>query len=154
MKYNTDIKGRKEDYNENNAMIRKNYSQMNSKEIKYLFDRIKGLNINSMRITVHAIEKNLLSLEQIKNSLIKNNFDIIDFNYFIDTKEQRIMVRLKNIYKIIGKNGKEEKCFIKVVISLTDNKIITIWGTKVKDEEERQRNICTRYTNFNILSLK
>lgn len=154
MRYNTDVKGRKEDYNENNSMIRKNYSQMNNKEIKYLFDRIKGLNIKSMRITVHAIEKKLLSLEQIKNSLIKDNFDIIDFNYFIDTKEQRIMIRLKNIYRIIGKNGKEEKCFIKVVISLTDNKIITVWGTKVKDEEERQRNICTRYTNFNILSLK
>ena len=154
MRYNTNIKGRKEDYNENNAMIRKNYSQMNNKEIKYLFDRIKSLNINSTRITAHAIEKKLLSLEQIKNNLIKNNFDIIDFNYFIDTKEQRIMIRLKNIYRIIGKNGREEKCFIKVVISLTDNKIITIWGTKVKDEEERQRNICTRYTNFNILSLK
>ena len=85
MKYNTNIKGRKKDYNENNSMIRKNYSQMNSKEIKHLFDRIKGLDINSMKITVHAIEKNLLSLEQIKNSLIKDNFDILIGKNIIQT---------------------------------------------------------------------
>ena len=154
MKYNTNIKGRKEDYNDNNSMIRKNYKQMNSREIKYLFDKIKGLNINSMKITRHAIEKDLLSLEQIKNSLIKDNFDIIDFDYFLDTKEQRIMVRLKKTYMITGINNKEDKCFIKIVLSLTDNKIVTIWANKVKDEENKQMNLNTRYCNINILSLK
>ena len=154
MRYNTNIKGRKKDYDNNNSMMRKNYKQMSSREIKYLFNKIKGLDINLMGITGHAIEKNLLSLEQIKNSLLKNDFDIIDFNYFLDTKEQRIMIRLKKTYMITGINNKEDKCYIKIVLSLTDNKIVTIWANKVKDEENKQMNLSTRYCNINILSLK
>ena len=43
---------------------------------------------------------------------------------------------------------------MKVVISITDNRIVTVWGNKVSGEKEKQKNLNTRYTNINILSLK
>ena len=60
----------------------------------------------------------------------------------------------KKIYMITGMDNKEDKCYIKIVLSLTDNKIVTIWANKVKDEENKQMNLSTRYCNINILSLK
>ena len=71
------------------------------------------------------------------------------------TKEERIMFRTKNEYEIKNNEGIGEKCYYKIVISLTNNCIVTIWANRVADEKMKQNNLKNRYmTNFDIINKK
>lgn len=137
----------------NEGLIRKNIKFMNETEIKYLKSMIKG--IDWLKISKHAEEKQLLNVMEIKRIIKAKSYEIIDYNYFINSKEERVMVRTKNIYKIKNQNGKIEECYCKIVISLKSNCIVTMWANRVADEERKQNNLNTRYyENFDIINKK
>lgn len=137
----------------NEGLIRKNIRFMNEEEIRYLKSMIK--NINWLNISKHAEEKQLLSVMDIKRIIKTKTYEIIDYNYNISSKEERVMVRTKNIYKVKNHNGKIEDCYCKIVISLKTHCIITIWANRVVDEEYKQNNLNTRYyEKFDIINKK
>ena len=143
---NKDCKG-------NKGMIRKNIKHMNAEEVKYLKGKIR--NTNNLKLTYHAQEKNLIPLNDIKESIKDKRYSIIDYNYNISDKEERIVLRTKNKYQIKNTNGIAEECYIKFVISLTNNTIVTVWANKVIDEEYKQNNLKNRYyENFDIINKK
>lgn len=137
----------------NEGMIRKNIKHMNDEEVKYLKGKIK--NMNNLNLTHHAEEKNLIPLTDIKEAIKNKRYAIIDYNYNIGNKEERIVLRTKNRYQVKNANGKSEECYIKFVISLTNKTIVTVWANKVADEEHKQNNLRNRYyENFDIINRK
>lgn len=154
MIYDTRIHNNKNAYKGKN-MVRKNYKNFNNKEKKYLKNMIDNIDIDNINITNHAIRKNLLNVNTIKNILKNDRYDIIDYNFFIDNKEERILLRTKNIYDVKNTNNKVEICYIKIVISITNNTIITTWANKVEDEEKKQESLCNNYyEKFDIINKK
>lgn len=152
MKYNLNKLGDKK-CKGNEGLIRKNIKFMNETEIKYLKSMIKG--IDWLNISKHAEEKQLLNVMEIKKIIQTKSYEIIDYNYIINSKEERVMVRTKNIYEIKNQNGKIEECYCKIVISLKTHCIITMWANRVVDEEYKQNNLNTRYyENFDIINKK
>lgn len=152
LRYNLDKKGNKK-CEGNKGMIRKNIKHMNKEEMLYINSMIKS--IKWFYITKHAEEKQLLSIMDVKKIIEDKKYQIIDYNYHIDTKEERVMLRTKSKYKIKDNNGKLEECYCKIVISLTTHYIVTIWANKVIDEERKQNNITTRYyEKFDIINKK
>ena len=114
-----------------------------------------ALDSKKIDITDHATEKNLLSKNEIKKILKDKSFKIIDYNYNLKTKEERVLVRSREEYLI--KNHKEEKeqVYIKVVISITNNMIITQWANDIEGEKEKNNNCITNYIdNFDIINKK
>lgn len=154
MIYDTRIHNNKNAY-EGKNMVRKNYKNFNNKEKKYLKNMIDNIDIDNINITNHAIRKNLLNVNTIKNILKNDRYDIIDYNFFIDNKEERILLRTKNIYDVKNTNNKVEICYIKIVISITNNTIITTWANKVEDEGKKQESLCNNYyEKFDIINKK
>lgn len=154
MIYDTRIHNNKKTY-EGKNMVRKNYKNFNNKEKKYLKNMIDNIDIDNINITNHAIRKNLLNVNTIKNILKNDRYDIIDYNFFIDNKEERILLRTKNIYDVKNINNKVEVCYIKIVISITNNTIITTWANKVEDEGKKQESLCNNYyEKFDIINKK
>ena len=154
MIYDTRIHNNKK-ANEGKNMVRKNYKNFNNKEKKYLKNMIDNIDIDNINITNHAIRKNLLNVNTIKNILKNDRYDIIDYNFFIDNKEERILLRTKNVYDVKNTNNKVEVCYIKIVISITNNTIITTWANKVEDEEKKQESLCNNYyEKFDIINKK
>ena len=152
MKYNLNKQGNK-NCRGNEGMIRKNIKDMEEKEIEYLKNIIK--NLNDLTITNHALEKNLIVANEIQDIIKTKNYKIIDYNYNMITKEERIMFRTKNEYEIKNNEGIGEKCYCKIVISLTNNCIVTIWANRVADEKMKQNNLKNRYiSNFDIINKK
>ena len=65
------------------------------------------------------------------------------------------MFRTKDEYKIQNNEGIVEKCYCKIVISITNNCIVTIWANRVSDEKMKQNNLKNRYiSNFDIINKK
>ena len=152
MNYNLNKQGNK-NCRGNEGMIRKNIKNMKKNEIEYLKNIIK--NLNDLTITAHALEKNLITLDKIQEIIRTKNYKIIDYNYNMITKEERIMFRTKNEYEIKNNEGIGEKCYCKIVISLTNNCIVTKWANRVADEKMKQNNLKNRYmTNFDIINKK
>ena len=137
----------------NEGMIRKNIKDMKKNEIEYLKNIMK--NLNDLTITNHALEKNLITANEIQEIIRIKNYKIIDYNYNMITKEERIMFRTKNEYEIKNNEGIGEKCYCKIVISITNNCIVTIWMNRVTDEKMKQNNLKNRYmANFDIINKK
>lgn len=152
MKYNLNKMGDKK-CKGNEGVIRKNIKFMNKTEIEYLKSMIKDINL--LKISKHAEEKQLLNIMDIEKIIKTKSYEIIDYNYNISNKEERVMFRTKSIYKIKNENGKIEDCYCKIVISLKTYYIITMWANKVIDEEYKQNNLTTRYyENFDIINKK
>ena len=152
MNYNLNKQGNK-NCKGNEGMIRKNIKDMEKNEIEYLKNIMK--NLNDLTITNHALEKNLITANEIQEIIRIKNYKIIDYNYNMITKEERIMFRTKNEYEIKNNEGIGEKCYCKIVISLTNNCIVTIWANRVADEKMKQNNLKNRYmTNFDIINKK
>ena len=152
MNYNLNKQGNK-NCKGNEGMIRKNIKDMKKNEIEYLKNIMK--NLNDLTITNHALEKNLIPANEIQEIIRTKNYKIIDYNYNMITKEERIMFRTKNEYEIKNNEGIGEKCYCKIVISLTNNCIVTIWANRVADEKMKQNNLKNRYmTNFDIINKK
>ena len=71
------------------------------------------------------------------------------------SKEERIMFRTKNEYEVKNNEGIGEKCYCKIVISITNKCIVTIWANRVSDEKMKQNNLKNRYiSNFDIINKK
>ena len=152
MNYNLNKQGNK-NCKGNEGMIRKNIKDMEKNEIEYLKNIMK--NLNDLTITNHALEKKLITANEIQEIIRTKNYKIIDYNYNMITKEERIMFRTKNEYEIKNNEGIGEKCYCKIVISLTNNCIVTIWANRVADEKMKQNNLKNRYmTNFDIINKK
>lgn len=139
----------------NENIIRKNYIKMNKEELSFLKSQLVALDIKKIDITNHATEKNLLSKNEIKKILKNKSFKIIDYNYNLKTKEERILIRSREEYLIKNHKGEKEKVYIKVVISITENKIITQWANDIEGEKEKNNNCITNYIdNFDIINKK
>ena len=152
MNYNLNKHGNK-NCKGNEGMIRKNIKDMEKNEVEYLKNIIK--NLNDLTITNHALEKNLITANEIQEIIRIKNYKIIDYNYNMITKEERIMFRTKNEYEVKNNEGISEKCYCKIVISLTNNCIVTIWANRIADEKMKQNNLKNRYmTNFDIINKK
>lgn len=137
----------------NEGVIRKNIKHMNKNEIQFLKTILK--NINIVRISEHAKEKQLINIKDVKNIIKLKKFQIIDYDYNVSSKEERIMIRTKDIYKIQNSNNKIEDCYLKIVISITSCCIITVWANKVEDEKAKQNSLKNRYyDNFDIINKK
>ena len=137
----------------NKGMIRKNIKDMEKNEIEYLKNIMK--NLNDLTITNHALEKNLIAADKIQEIIRTKKYKIIDYNYNMISKEERIMFRTKDEYKIQNNEGIVEKCYCKIVISITNNCIVTIWANRVSDEKMKQNNLKNRYiSNFDIINKK
>lgn len=152
MNYNLNKQGNK-NCRGNEGMIRKNIKNMEKNEVEYLKNIIK--NLNDLTITNHALEKNLITTNEIQEIIRTKNYKIIDYNYNMITKEERIMFRTKNEYEVQNNEGIVEKCYCKIVVSITNNCIVTIWANRVADEKMKQNNLKNRYmTNFDIINKK
>lgn len=139
----------------NKNLIRKNFKDMEIEELIYIKKKIKNIDTKKTSMTYHALEKNLLSLKEIKEMIKNNNFDIIDFNYHTDIKVERVLLRSKKTYLIEDIIGNNIECYCKIVLELTTNTIVTLWMNNVKDEENKQRTLKTKYnSNFNIITKK
>lgn len=139
----------------NENIIRKNYIKMNKEELTFLKSQLVALDIKKIDITDHATEKNLLSKNEIRKILKNKNFKIIDYNYNLKTKEERILVRSREKYLIKNHKGEKEQVYIKIVISITRNLIITQWANNIKEEKEKNNNCITNYIdNFDIINKK
>ena len=137
----------------NEGVIRKNIKHMNKNEIQFLKTILK--NINIVCISEHAKEKQLINIKDVKNVIKLKKFQIIDYDYNVSSKEERIMIRTKDIYKIQDSNSKIEDCYLKIVISITSCCIITVWANKVEDEKAKQNSLKNRYyDNFDIINKK
>ena len=137
----------------NEGVIRKNIKHMNKNEIQFLKTILK--NINIVCISEHAKEKQLINIKDVKNIIKLKKFQIIDYDYNVSSKEERIMIRTKDIYKIQNSNNKIEDCYLKIVISITSCCIITVWANKVEDEKAKQNSLKNRYyDNFDIINKK
>lgn len=137
----------------NEGVIRKNIKHMDKNEIQFLKTILK--NINIVRISEHAKEKQLINIKDVKNIIKLKKFQIIDYDYNVSSKEERIMIRTKDIYKIQNSNNKIEDCYLKIVISITSCCIITVWANKVEDEKAKQNSLKNRYyDNFDIINKK
>ena len=113
------------------------------------------MSIDDLVCTNHALEKELLQLDDIKKIIISKQFKIIDFNYFYDNKEERYLIRTKKSYDIKHTDGKTYKSYIKIVINPKNNTIITVWCNKVEEEEQKNKNTKTKYyNNFDIIEKK
>ena len=135
----------------NEGVIRKNIKHMNENEIQFLKTILK--NINIVCISEHAKEKQLINIKDVKNIIKLKKFQIIDYDYNVSSKEERIMIRTKDIYKIQDSNSKIEDCYLKIVISITSCCIITVWANKVEDEKAKQNSLKNRYyDNFDIIN--
>lgn len=135
----------------NEGVIRKNIKHMNKNEIQFLKTILK--NINIVCISEHAKEKQLINIKDVKNVIKLKKFQIIDYDYNVSSKEERIMIRTKDIYKIQDSNSKIEDCYLKIVISITSCCIITVWANKVEDEKAKQNSLKNRYyDNFDIIN--
>ena len=146
--YDHDCKG-------NKNLIRKNFKDMEIEELIYIKKKIKNIDTKKTSMTYHALEKNLLSLKEIKEMINNNNFDIIDFNYHTDIKVERVLLRSKKTYLIEDIIGNNIECYCKIVLELTTNTIVTLWMNNVCDEENKQRTLKTKYnSNFNIITKK
>ena len=154
LKYDVRKKGNK-NCKGNKNIIRKNYTKMNKEELSFLKNHLMALDSKKIDITDHATEKNLLSKNEIKKILKDKSFKIIDYNYNLKTKEERVLVRSREEYLIKNHKGEKEKVYIKVVISVTDNMIITQWANDVEGEKEKNNNCITNYIdNFDIINKK
>ena len=152
MNYNLNKQGNR-NCRGNEGMIRKNIKDMKKNEIEYLKNIMK--NLNDLTITNHALEKNLIAADKIQEIIRTKNYKIIDYNYNMISKEERIMFRTKDEYKIQNNEGIVEKCYCKIVISITNNCIVTIWANRVSDEKMKQNNLKNRYiSNFDIINKK
>ena len=152
LRYNLDKKGNKK-CDGNKGMIRKNIKHMNNEEVAYIKNMIK--NIKWLNISKHAQEKQLLNVMEIKKIIADKKYQIIDYGYYINNSEERVMLRTKTKYNIKNHNGKIEECYCKIVISLTTHSVVTIWANKVADEEYKQNNLANRYyEKFDIINKK
>lgn len=152
MNYNLNIQGNK-NCRGNEGMIRKNIKSMEKNEVEYLKNIMK--NLNDLTITNHALNKNLIAADKIQEIIRTRKYKIIDYNYNMITKEERIMFRTKDEYQIQNKDGIFEKCYCKIVVSITNNCIVTIWMNRVTDEKMKQNNLKNRYiSNFDIINKK
>ena len=139
----------------NENIIRKNYIKMNKEELTFLKSQLVALDIKRIDITNHATEKNLLSKNDIKKILKNKNFKIIDYNYNLKTREERILIWSRKEYLIKNHKEEEEKAYIKIVISITNNIIITQWANNIEGEKEKNNNCITNYIdNFDIINKK
>ena len=146
--YDHDCKG-------NKNLIRKNFKDMEIEELIYVKKKIKNIDTQKTFMTYHALEKNLLSLKEIKEMIKNNNFDIIDFNYHTDIKVERVLLRSKKTYLIKDMVGNNIECYCKIVLELTTNTIVTLWMNNIDDEERKQKTLKTKYnSNFNIITKK
>lgn len=154
LKYDIRKKGNKR-CKGNENIIRKNYTKMNKEELSFLKIQLMEIDLKKINITDHATEKNLLSKNDIKKILKNKNFKIIDYNYNLKTKEERILVRSREEYLIKNHKGEKEQVYIKVVISITNNMIITQWANDIEGEKEKNNNCITNYIdNFDIINKK
>lgn len=154
LKYDIRKKGNKR-CKGNKNIIRKNYTKMNKEELSFLKIQLMEIDLKKINITDHATEKNLLSKNDIKKILKNKNFKIIDYNYNLKTKEERILVRSREEYLIKNHKGEKEQVYIKVVISITNNMIITQWANDIEGEKEKNNNCITNYIdNFDIINKK
>lgn len=154
LKYDIRKKGNKR-CKGNKNIIRKNYTKMNKEELSFLKSQLMEIDLKKINITDHAVEKNLLSKNDIKKILKNKNFKIIDYNYNLKTKEERILVRSREEYLIKNHKGEKEQVYIKVVISITNNMIITQWANDIEGEKEKNNNCITNYIdNFDIINKK
>ena len=152
MNYNLNIQGNK-NCRGNEGMIRKNIKSMEKNEVEYLKNIMK--NLNDLTITNHALNKNLIAADKIQEIIRTRKYKIIDYNYNMITKEERIMFRTKDEYQIQNKDGIFEKCYCKIVVSITNNCIVTIWMNRVTDEKMKQNNSKNRYiSNLDIINKK
>ena len=139
----------------NKNIIRKNYTKMNKEELSFLKTQLVGLDIKKIDITDHALEKNLLFKNEVKKILKNKDYKIIDYNYNLKTKEERILIRSREEYLIKNHKGEKEKAYIKIVISVTKNMIITQWANSTEGEKQKNNNCITNYIdNFDIINKK
>ena len=139
----------------NKDIIRKNYTKMNKEELLFLKTQLMAIDLKKIDITDHATEKKLLSKNEVRKILKNKNFKIIDYNYNLKTKEERILIRSREEYLIKNHKGEKEKTYIKIVISITKNLIITQWANKTEGEKEKNNNCITNYIdNFDIINKK
>ena len=154
LKYDIRKKGNKR-CKGNENIIRKNYIKMNKEELTFLKTQLVEIDLKKINITDHATEKNLLSKNDIKKILKNKSYKIIDYNYNLKTKEERILVRSREEYLIKNHKGEKEQVYIKVVISVTNNMIITQWANDIEGEKEKNNNCITNYIdNFDIINKK
>ena len=154
LKYDIRKKGNKR-CKGNKNIIRKNYTKMNKEELSFLKSQLMEIDLKKINITDHATEKNLLSKNDIKKILKNKSYKIIDYNYNLKTKEERILVRSREEYLIKNHKGEKEQVYVKVVISITNNMIITQWANDIEGEKEKNNNCITNYIdNFDIINKK
>ena len=108
MNYNLNIQGNK-NCRGNEGMIRKNIKSMEKNEVEYLKNIMK--NLNDLTITNHALNKNLIAADKIQEIIRTRKYKIIDYNYNMISKEERIMFRTKDEYQIQNNDGIFEKCY-------------------------------------------
>lgn len=152
LKYNLENMGNR-NCKGNEAMIRKNIKHMSDNEVKYLKSMIKT--IKDLKITYHAEEKELVKLSNIESTIKDKKYQLIDYNYNVCNHEERVLLRTKRKYQVKNENGNVEDCYIKFVVSLTNNTIVTMWANKVADEKYKQNNLKYRYLErFDIINKK
>lgn len=152
LKYNLNKQGDK-NCKGNEGMVRKNIKYMNNEEVFYVKKLLK--NVKNAFVTKHAINKDIGITEELIKDIINNKqYKIIDYDYFVHSKEERVVIRSKKSYKIQFK-GIIQDCYIKFTIAPKDNVIVTVWGNRVSDEPMKQNNLKNRYyENFDIINKK
>ena len=150
LRYNLNILNNK-NCKGNENIIRKNIKHMNEIEIKYIKNIIKGL--NELKITKHAEEKQLLNKKEIQETILNKKYQIIDYNFNLISHEERVLVRTKKTYNIQDNDGIIQECYIKIVISITTNTIITCWGNIATEENKKNKTLLNKYVpGFDIIS--
>lgn len=151
-KYNLDIKNNTK-CNGNIGMIKKNVKHMNDNEKQYLKKMIKKL--NNLDICNHALEKSLINKNEIIDIIKTKKYNLIDYNYNPVSKEERILIRTKKTYKVKDNDGNISDCYMKIVLSINLNLIITVWSNRVSEEANKQATLRNRYfEQFDIINKK
>ena len=154
LKYNLQKQGNKK-CKGNEGQIKKNEQHMTTEEKTYIKGKIKSMDMQNMSISKHAIEKELICLDDIVATIKDRQYKIVDFNYFPHNQEERVLIRTKKKYQIENIDGVVEDSYIKIVISLSTLAVITVWGNKCTDENMKNNNLGARYMqNFDIINKK
>ena len=121
-----------------NNQVKKHSSQMSGKEIKWLKNTCKNLEVVNMGISEHVREKidsgeitfDMKEIERVLQCIEDDN--IIEYNYNMVNHSRRILLRDKKdiMVNVEGRPTKSNLCF---VVDITRNILVTVYYCDAKD---------------------
>lgn len=136
------------------GQVKKNIVQMTKEEIKYLQKQIRKMNLNDIKMTKHAMRKMVgINLIDVK-TILKDKYEIIDYNYNTIDDSNRVLVRSKDWYNVEDENGTIQTVYVKLVIDYDNIKVVTAWVNLVNDEKRKNDNINLKRYDANLQIIK